>query len=284
MIAVTGATGHLGDLVVQELMARGAVPAEIIAIVRDEKRATELKKRGVQIRVADYTDSAALEKSLAGVSRLLLVSANEVGKRAPQHKNVVDAAKKAHVKLLAYTSILKADTTQMLLAKEHLETEKYILASGLPYVFLRNGWYIENYSAQIPGYLQHGGIAGSGENGKVSAASRRDYAAAAAVALLGKAKTNSIYELAGSTSFTLEELAKTVSGLVGKNLEYKNIPVGDLKQLMIGAGLPEGLAAVLADSDVGIARGELFNESHDLEKLIGHSTAPLETVLRASLK
>jgi len=281
MIAVTGATGHLGQLVIAELIAKGTQPKEIIAIIRNRSKAQDLISKGIEVREADYKSEEALEKAFHGVNQVVMISGSEVGQRVQQHTNIVNAAKKAHVKYIAYTSILKADTSKMLLAKEHLATEQLIKTSGIPYSFLRNGWYIENYTEQLKGALEHGAIAGSAKNGKISAATRADYAAAA-VAAVKKAVPNAIYELGGE-AFTMSELAAVVSRLSGKKIEYKDLPASEYAQMLMGFGVPQGFAEVLADSDVGITRGDLYTESTDLKYLIGRSPASLESAVKAAV-
>lgn len=281
MIAVTGATGHLGQLVIAELIAKGTQPKEIIAVIRNPSKAQDLISKGIEIREADYKSEEALEKAFQGVNQVVMISGSEVGQRVQQHTNIVNAAKKARVKYIAYTSILKADTSKMLLAKEHLATEQLIQASGIPYSFLRNGWYIENYTEQLKGVLAHGAIAGSAKNGKISAATRADYAAAA-VAAVKKSAPNAIYELGGE-AFTMSDLAAVVSRVSGKKVEYKDLPASEYAQMLMGFGVPQGFAEVLADSDVGITRGDLYTESTDLKNLIGRAPASLESAVKAAV-
>lgn len=279
MIAVTGATGHLGQLVIEGLIKQGTKTDTIIALVRDRSKAEKQLPQGVQIREANYNSPETLEKALMGVKKLLLISGNELGQRTTQHTNVINAAKQAQIKLVAYTSILKADTSKMILAKEHLATEKVLQASGLPYVILRNSWYVENYTDQLQNILKSGMIAGSAQNGKVSAAPRADYAAAAVAILLGKGKINSIYELAG-TAFTLAELAAALTKVSGKKVEYKDMPVPDYQKLLLSFGMPAPVAEMLADSDAGIARGDLYSDNGTLSELIGRPVTDLQTVLK----
>lgn len=281
MIAVTGATGHLGQLVIAELIAKGTQPKEIIAVIRNRSKAQDLISKGIEIREADYKSEEALEKAFQGVNQVVMISGSEVGQRVQQHTNIVNAAKKAHVKYIAYTSILKADTSKMLLAKEHLATEELIKASGIPYSFLRNSWYIENYTEQLKGVLAHGVIAGSAKNGKISAATRADYAAAA-VAAVKKSTPNAIYELGGE-AFTMSELAAVVSRVSGKKVEYKDLPASEYAQMLMGFGVPQGFAEVLADSDVGITRGDLYTERTDLKNLIGRAPTSLESAVKAAV-
>ena len=282
MIAVTGATGHLGRLVVENLLERGVEPTGIAALVRSPEKAGDLAARGVQVRQADYSRPETLGPALQGVERLLLVSSSEVGQRAQQHRNVVEAARAAGVKLLAYTSIIHAETSGLMLAAEHKATEEGIRASGIPFVFLRNGWYLENYTGNLGSALEHGALLGSAGEGRVSAATRADFAAAAGAVLTGEGHENRAYELGGDEGFTLAELAAIIAEESGKPVEYRDLPEEAYTGVLTGFGIPEGFARVLADSDRGIARGELFTDSGDLSRLIGRrTTSPPEAVAAA---
>lgn len=279
-IAVTGATGHLGRLVIESLLDQGISPSNIVAAVRNPAKAADLAERGIEVREADYTKPETLRNALDGIGKLLLVSANEVGQRAEQHRNVIDAAKEAGVKLLAYTSLLNADTSKMALAGEHRETEQMIRESGLPFIFLRNGWYIENYGQSIEQAAKTGVLYGAAGDGKISAATRGDFAEAAATVLTTSVEPNSIFELGGDEAFTLPELAKAISEHSGLDVEYKNLSEDDYAALLVSAGVPEPFAKVLADSDTGIARGDLFTESRDLSRLIGRPTTTIAEARR----
>lgn len=282
MIAVTGASGQLGSLVIQALL--GTVPAsQVVAIVRDTSKVEYLRSLGVQVREGDYTKPVTLAAALQGVNKLLLVSSSEVGQRLRQHKNVIQAAKSASVELIAYTSILHADTSPLLLAQEHIATEQLIRDSGLPFVFLRNAWYIENYFSAVGTALQTGKVLGAAGEGNFSAASRADFAAAAAAALTDNDQAGKIYELAGDQAFTLSELAATLSELSGKPVDYVNYTETEYKDLLISFGLPEGFAHILAQSDTGAAQGGLYDGSGQLGKLIQRPTATLRSVLQAHL-
>lgn len=277
-IVVTGATGHLGHLIVESLLARGVPADQIVAGGRSLDKLADLAAQGVQTVTLDYTEPASLDAAFAGVDVVVLVSSNEIGQRAPQHQNVIDAAVGAGVGRIVYTSIPKADTTPMLLAGEHKATEAAIIASGLPYTFVRNSWYIENYTPQIPGYLEHG-IVGAAGDGKVSVAPRRDYAEAAAVVASTDGHVAKAYELGGE-SITLADLAALVSAASGKDIVYTDVPEEALKQILVdAAGMPEPVAAVFADVDGRIKAGDLHVTSGDLERLIGHApTPPAESV------
>ncbi|WP_036377427.1 SDR family oxidoreductase [Micromonospora sp. ATCC 39149] len=280
-IVVTGASGHLGRLIVSSLLDRGIPAGEIVALGRDTDRLADLADRGVTTRQADYTDPDSLRSAFAGADKLMFVSGSEIGQRIAQHRNVVAAAREAGVGLVVYTSIANADRSGMILASEHLATEREIVGAGLPYVILRNGWYLENYTGQVPTYLQFG-VTGSAGDGRVSAATRADLAEAAAAALTGAAETNRVYELGGE-AFTLTELAEEVSRQTGRAVGYTDLPVEKFTEVLVGAGLPEGFAAVLADSDRGLSRGALHVDGDDLAKLIGRRPTTLAEALRAVL-
>ena len=283
MIVVTGATGQLGSLVIAALLK--TVPAaQIVAAVRSPEKAGDLAALGVQVRRADYTDAASLDAALQGATKVLLISSNEIGARLAQHRAVIDAAKRAGVELLAYTSVLRADTSTLGLAAEHLQTEQAIKDSGVPAAILRNGWYTENYAAGVPGAVAQGAIYGSAGDGRISSAARSDYAAAAAVVLTSAGQTGKIYELAGDSAYTLSELAAEVSRQSGKAVEYRNIPEADYKAALIGFGLPEAIATLLSDSDTAASGGALFDEGRQLSALIGRPTTPWTSSVEGVLK
>jgi NAD(P)H dehydrogenase (quinone) len=283
MITVTAATGHLGRLVVEHLLDRGVPAAEIVAAVRNPAKAADLATRGVQVREADYSRPETLGAALAGTDKLLLISSSEVGRRVAQHQNVIDAAVAAGVGLIAYTSILQVETSDAPLVPEHKATEELIRASGLPFVFLRNGWYLENYTENLAPALAQGAFAGSAGDGKISAATRSDFAAAAAAVLTGDDHAGKAYELGGD-AFTMSELAAEVAAQTGKPIGYQDLPAEQYTQILVGAGLPEAFAQVLAGSDVAITRGELFTTSTDLPDLIGRPTTPLADAVALGLK
>lgn len=279
-IAVTGATGQLGRLVIEDLKTR--VPAgDILALARDPAKATDL---GVAVRAADYAKPETLGAALAGVDTLLLISSDAVGQRVAQHRNVIEAAKAAAVERIAYTSILHADTTPLALAEEHKATEALIKASGLTYALLRNGWYFENYTGSLAGAIAAGAIIGASGEGRVSAATRRDYAQAAAVVIATPDAENRIYELAGDTAFTRADLAAEVSRQTGKTIVYNDLPEATYAGILEGFGLPAPFAAILAQSDVGAGQGGLFDESRTLSGLIGHPTTSLSEAVAQALK
>lgn len=282
MIVVTGATGKLGNHVIHELLK--TVPAaQIVAAVRSIEKASALAALGVQVRMADYSRPDTLATAFAGAEKVLLISSSEVGRRVAQHQAVVDASLAANVKLIAYTSILRADTSKLGLATEHLATEQSIRRSGLPFVFLRNGWYLENHTEALAPALQHGAILGAAQDGRFAAATRQDYAAAAAAVLTGTGHENTVYELAGDASYTLAELAAEVSKAANKTVVYQNLSPREYETALLGFGLPAPVADLLADSDAGAATGELDSTSHDLRTLIGRPTTSMAQAVRTAV-
>ncbi|WP_194858062.1 SDR family oxidoreductase [Citrobacter freundii] len=282
MIAITGATGQLGQHVIESLLK--TVPAsQIVAIVRNPAKATALSQQGITVRQADYSDEAAFTTALQGIDKLLLISSSEVGQRAPQHRNVINAAKAAHVKFIAYTSLLHADTSPLGLADEHVATEQMLAESGIAYVLLRNGWYTENYLASAPAALEHGVFIGAAGEGKIASATRADYAAAAARVISEDGHAGKTYELAGDAGWTLSQLAAELAKQSGKKVVYQNLSEADFAAALKGVGLPAGLADMLADSDSGASKGGLFDDSHTLSKLIGRPTTSLADSVKGIL-
>lgn len=282
MIAITGATGQLGQHVIENLLK--TVPAsQIVAIVRNPAKATALSQQGITVRQADYRDESAFTQALQGVDKLLLISSSEVGQRAAQHRNVINAAKAAKVKFIAYTSLLHADRSPLGLHVEHVETEKMLADSGIAYALLRNGWYTENYLASVPPALEHGVFIGAAGEGRIASATRADYAAAAAQVISTEGHAGKVYELAGDDSWTLSQLAAELSKQSGKQVVYQNLSEADFAAALKGAGLPAGLADMLADSDTGASKGGLFDDSHTLSKLIGRPTTPLAESVKGIL-
>ncbi len=283
LYAVTGASGQLGRLAVAALAARVGAAA-VVAIVRDPARAAGLFPAGVAIRAGDYDQPASLEAAFAGVERLLLISSNAIGQRLAQHRNAIAAARQAGVARIAYTSVLRADISPLGLAEEHRQTESALAESGLPHSLLRNGWYTENYAASIPPALAHGALIGSAGDGRIASAARADYAEAAAVALIGDQAPRVVHELAGDASYSLAEFAAELSRQAGKTVPYVDMPEADYRGALLDAGLPEGLASLLADSDAAAAKGALNDESRVLSRLIGRPTTPFATTIVEALR
>jgi NAD(P)H dehydrogenase (quinone) len=281
-IVVTGATGQLGRHVVEALLERNVPAQEIVATGRSIGKLADFAERGVQVKAIDYTDPASVAEALKGAAKVLLISGSEVGQRVEQHRTVIEAAKSEGVELLAYTSIANADSTGMKLAAEHQATETILRESGVPFVLLRNGWYLENYTDQLPGTLAQGAIAGSAGEGRVSAASRADYAHAAAAVLVADGQAGKIYELGGDEPFTMAELAAEISAAAGKHISYQDLPAQEYAGMLTGFGVPKAFAEILADSDLGIARGDLLVSTGDLRKLIGRPATSLAEAVRAA--
>jgi NAD(P)H dehydrogenase (quinone) len=265
---ITGASGHLGRLVVDQLLAAGTPPAQIVATGRDVDTLADLAQNGVTVRRADFADPSTLDDAFAGAEAMVLVSTTTVGERFDNARNAIDAAARAGVSRIVYTSLVNASTAQMTLAEEHRRTEDYLRGSGTAFVILRNGWYLENYTDQLPMITQYHALLGSAHDGLVSAASRGDLAAAAVAVLTQDGHLGATYEL-GGTPFSLTELAATISDVLGTPIAYQDMSVADYSATLTAAGLPAEMAAAVADADAGLARGELFTASNDLEKLIG---------------
>ncbi|MDF7786342.1 SDR family oxidoreductase [Pantoea stewartii] len=282
MIAVTGATGQLGRLVIDALLKKVAADT-LVAAVRTPAKASDIAARGVHVREADYNRPETLTAALQGVDKLLLISGSEVGQREAQHRAVIDAAKAAGVKFIAYTSLLHADKSPLSLGAEHRATEALLAASGVPYALLRNGWYTENYAASIAPALAHHAFLGAAEQGRIASAARRDYADAAAEVMVSDGQAGKVYELAGDDSYTLAEFAAEIAAQSGEKVDYVNLPQADFAAALKSAGLPAPLAELLADSDAGAAQGGLFDASRTLSQLLGRPTTPYAEVIRAAL-
>ncbi|MCO5565730.1 hypothetical protein L7F22_019404 [Adiantum nelumboides] len=288
-VFVTAATSQLGSLTVEYLL-KSSENIQITVGVRDPAKVSkEWTDAGVKVVKADYTEDAEQwAKTLQGQEKVLLISSNTgIGaERVQQHKNVIDGAKKAGVKLLAYTSIVNADRIKLILAQDHQETEAYLKSVGINYVLLRNGWYTENpfqASAGWPHTHTHFSAAG---DAKFSFASRADYAAAAAVVLLPSFKqTKQIYELGGDKAYTLTEFTEIASKSLGYQLKHQSLPKDDYVQALTKNGIPQGFANILADADYYAQKDQsLFTESKDLSTLIGRPTEPVEETIQKFFK
>jgi len=283
MIAITGASGQLGRLVVNSLLQHTEAK-NIIALARNIDAVSDMVALGVQVRAADYTKPETLKSALQGAEKLLLISSSAVGQRVEQHRAVIDAAKTEGVKLLAYTSILRAKTSPMTLAGEHKATEELIEASGIPAVILRNGWYNENYTASLPAILNSGMVAGAAKDGRIASASRQDYADAAVSVLLSKQEqAGKVYELAGDSSFTLAEFATEIATQTGKDIRYEALDEASFASALQSAGLPAGFANILAETEKYAAEGSLFDDGNTLSQLIAHKTKPIAESISSAI-
>ncbi|MDX8525393.1 SDR family oxidoreductase [Mesorhizobium sp. MSK_1335] len=283
MIAVTGGTGQLGQRVIDALLKKMAA-ADIVALVRNPSKAAGLKAQGVTVRQGDYNDPVSLQLAFAGAQKLLLISAGEPAERVRQHENAVRAAKAAGVQLIAYTSILHADTSPVSLAEDHRATEALLKASGAPYVLLRNGWYTENYLEALPIALQHGAFLGCVGDGRLTTATRTDYAEAAAAVMVSDEDQSGItYELAGDQSYTLSDLAAEVARQSGKVVTYRNLSEESYLQALVESRLPVEVAQMLVGFDVAAKQGALFDDSQTLSRLIRRATTSLERAVADAL-
>ena len=282
-ILVTGANGQLGQLILDGLLQKVAAD-QVVAMVRSDTAAVAIRERGVDVRQADFDAPQSLDAAFAGIDTLMLVSSSAFEGRLAQHRNAIDAAHRAGVGLIAYTSILHADSSPLALAVDHLATENVIRASGIPYVLLRNGWYTENYSGSAGIAVANGTVFGSAGSGRISLASRADYAAAA-VAVLTSSHDDAgrVYELAGDSAITLAEFADELARQSGRPVRYQNLPETEYRVMLEQIGLPAILARLLADSDIGASKGGLLDDSGTLSELIGRPTTPLAHTVAAVL-
>lgn len=278
-IGITGATGQLGSLVIEHLKSKTA-SENIVALVRNQEKAAGL---GVESRSFDYNNPETLKQSLSGIDYLLLISSSEVGQRARQHKNVIEAAKEAGVKWIVYTSLLHANTSSLSLAGEHLETEALLKDAGIPVTILRNGWYTENYLGSVDSALKAGAFIGSAGEGKISSAARNDFAEAAAVVISDPKHQGKVYELAGDESYTLSDLAKEISKQAGKEIPYNNLEEAQYAEILESVGLPTEFAQAIAGWDVSASKGDLFDNSKTLSELIQRPTTPMSESVAQTL-
>lgn len=278
-IAVTGATGQLGRLLIERL--RSKVPAtDIVALARTPAKAADL---GVEVREADYARPETLDKALAGIDTLMLISGSEVGQREAQHRNLIEAAKQAGVRRVVYTSLLHADTSTLGLAPEHVATEAMLRESGLATTVLRNGWYTENYTAGAGAAVANGALIGSAGQGRIASATRADYADAAVTVLTTPGHDGQVYELAGDTAYTLAELAAEISRQSGKDVPYVDLSPAEYTAALVAAGVPAPWPDALPALDVEAGKGALFDDGRVLSKLIGRPTTSLADAVAAAL-
>ena len=282
-IVITGATGHLGRLVVESLLAKGVAPAEIVAGGRSIDKLADLAERGVTVVPLDYTKPETLDAAFAGATQVLLISASEPGNRVALHAAALDAAKRAGVEHLVYTSAPKATTSELVLAPEHKATEELIAASGIPATILRNGWYTENYTNTVEQAGQTGEIVASVGDGRVASASRKDYADAAAVVLTEEAARGKVYELSGDTAWNFDEFAAAAEQVTGRPVAFRDVTPEEHTAILTSVGLDAGTAGFVVALDQNIKSGLIAETSGDLGRLIGRPTTPLIEGLRESV-
>ncbi|MEJ2866508.1 SDR family oxidoreductase [Actinomycetospora sp. OC33-EN08] len=280
--AVTGATGHLGRLAIDDLLRRGVPAGNVFALVRDPSRADDLAALGVGVRLADYDRPETLEPALQGIERLLLVSGSDPGDRVRQHTAVIDAAKAADVGFVVYTSVLHADETELVLAPEHATTEDVLQGSGLPFAVARNGWYVENYTGRLEDHLARGEIVGAAGDGRVSAATRADYAEAAVSLLTGDIVDQQGYWELGGPAFTMTDLAATITQVTGTKVVYRDLAPEEFTRALVDAGADEATAQFVTALELSTARGELETDSPALENLLGRAPTSLEDAVRVA--
>ncbi len=282
-IVVTGATGHLGHLIVEALLRDGVTPSEIVAGGRNLTKLDDLAAQGVRVASIDYNDPQTLADALAGADTLMLVSASEPGKRVAQHKTAIDAAVAAGVTRIVYTSAPYASTSALILAPEHKGTEELLAASGIPSTILRNGWYTENYTAAAHQAAASGTLVSSVGSGVVSSASRKDYADAAAVVLTTEGHEGKTYELSGDVAWTQDDLAAAISKATGKTVVYKPVTAEEHATILKSAGLDDGTIGFVTALEANTRDGLIGYTTGDLSRLIGRPTTPLAEGLAADL-
>ncbi|MEV4114159.1 NAD(P)H-binding protein [Nonomuraea sp. NPDC049695] len=276
-IVVLGATGKLGRQVLRRLWNRGAAGSEIIAAGRDLAKLSDQDSRAVRV---DYDDPASLRVALRGADRALLISGTEPGRRVTQHAAAIDAAHQAGVGLLALTSTPNATGAAMSMAEDHAATEALLRDSGIPFVILRNSMYLDLFVEQtVPVAVTRGVIVGASGKGRISPASRDDLGDAAAEVLTGEGHAGAVYELGGQRSYTMDEVAAAIADRFGTAVEYRDVSAGEFKDVLLGQGVPERMAELFADTQLGIARGEMFVDTGDLSRLIGRPTQTLDEAL-----
>lgn len=284
-IFVTGATGQLGRRVISQLLTRTPA-ASIVAGVRslDNGLARDFEARGVEVRTIDYSLPETLVSAFKDVDRILLISSSSMTDRVGQHGNVIEAARQEGVELIAYTSLLHADTSVLGMADDHLRTEDLLNASGLPFVLLRHGWYTENHMESVPTAIKYGAVLGAAGGGRFSTATRQDFAEAAATVLTSENQAGLTYELAGDDAYTLGDLAGAIADATGREIVYRDMPEGEFRDTLRKLGLPEPLAELIANADAAAAKGALEDHSHQLSDLIGRPTTPLDVTLAETLR
>ncbi|MCI5112828.1 MAG: SDR family oxidoreductase [Marivita sp.] len=279
-IAISGASGQLGRIAVQALKSH-VDAGSIIALARDTAKVADL---GVETRAFDYTKPETLQVALLGVDVLALVSSSDFADRVGQHENVITAAQAAGVGRIIYTSILKADQSPLLIARDHRKTEEILTNSGITYTILRNPWYFENWTASLPIAVEQGAMIGATGDGKTTPATRQDLGEALAAVAAGNGHDNMIYELGADTAITLNDMAAALSRHVGRAIPYNDLPKDSYAGILASVGLPEGFAAVIADAEAGIPEGWLSTDSGDLSRLIGRPTTTLDAAVAEALQ
>ncbi|MBF4599663.1 NAD(P)H-binding protein [Frigoribacterium sp. VKM Ac-1396] len=279
---VTAASGQLGRLVVEVLLARGAAPESVVATSRDVSKLADLAERGVRTAELDYARPDTVAAVIGAGDVVVLISSDAVGQRVAQHTAVVDAAKAAGAARVVYTSAPKATTSALVLAPEHKATEEHLAASGVSATVLRNGWYTENYAGEVATARESGVVSASVGDGRVASASRRDYAEAAAVAALDDSTAGRTFELSGDHAWNWDELAEAVAGITGTPVRYESLTPEQHAERLRGAGLDEGTVGFVVALDGNIRDGLLAETSGDLRALIGRPTTPLAEGLRAA--
>lgn len=281
-LLVTAASGQLGRLVVDALLQRGVPASDIVAGVRTPSKADDLSARGVSVVEFDYARPETLAPVLTGVDRVLLISGTDAD-RVSGHRNVIAVARDAGVGRLVYTSAPRVDEIDYALGADHKATEEAIAASGLSATVLRHNWYTENYLDAVARAADTGEIVAAVGDARVASASRRDYAEAAALALITDDLAGQTLEVGGDVAWTYDELAQAATEVLGRPVTYTAVTIEQLTAGLEAAGLDAGTAAFVAGIDDAIARGALSQTDGTLSRLLGRPTTPLVDGLREGL-
>jgi len=282
-IVITGATGHLGRLIIERLIARGTALADIVAAGRNTERLAAVARLGVATAVIDFASPGSLDSAFAGADTLMLVSGSEVGQRTQQHTNAITAAARSGITRIVYTSAPHADTSALILAREHKATEQALVDSGISFTILRNNWYTENYLGSMTQAAKSGTYSDSTRGGLVASASRTDFADAAAVVLTTTGHENTTYELGGDHAWDGPELAAAMADVLGTPVAYSTLTPQQHTAALTATGLDAGTVGFLVALDGNIHDGLLGETTGDLARLIGRPTTPLSEGLRAGL-
>jgi NAD(P)H dehydrogenase (quinone) len=281
-LAIVGATGRLGRLVVDHLLGAGVHAEQVVAVGRNHLVLNQFAARGVTTRFAERDDPEVTAAALDGVDRILLISGIDVGRRTEQHATVIEVAKRLQTDLFVYTSLPNAAESPMLLAREHAATERLLYESGLPGVVLRNGWYLDKYVDEAAEAIVSGTVFGASGSGRVSPATRADLAEAAARVLLEESHAGATYELGGDQSFTLAEYAQQISDWSGRSVRAELLSTADYAEHLRARGVPSAFADVLADNEAGQSAGYLFIDTGDLRNILGRPPMTLPYALKAA--
>lgn len=282
-ILISGASGHLGSLVIKHLIeSQGIAAADIIATSRDPSKLSALAAKGVETRAADFSTPSTLAAAFQGVDRLLIISTDAIGARIDQHKAAIEAAQKASVQRIFYTSMPKAETSAIIFAPEHAASEAAIKSSGLAYTIFRNGWYMENLFMSLPQIVSSGQWYTSAGDGRTGYIAREDIARAIAAGIAHPVAENITYNLNGDVGHSNHDIAALVSDITAKQIDVINLNDEQLLNGMLATGVPANFAPFLVSTNAATRAGDLDRISDDAANLSGHPLTTLKAFLEAN--